>query len=1150
MNGDFSTLRFDSKKRFAKVMHQQGRVMTDADLNEASAIAAYFDETERIDVIGQSGTPAHDAAFLIAKPDGSPAGATPWAQLSLTTGRYYVDGKMVELFPNSDGSLPLLSQQNVTQPTVAGNYWAVLEAYERYVSPTEDSDIVEEALRGPDTSGRTRFEWRVKLVADAGATDCDSTPGYQPRSSFGTMSAFAPTVTAASDPCETPNIGGYQGLENQLYRIEVHNGTADAGGLSIKWSRENGSLLSQIGTVDSVQKLVQVLQPGHDSKTGFQSAMFVEALSQQDLHDATSGALATVVTSTDEQEVEVTNWADLGGKAVQGNFLRGWHGYITAVAMGTAIPIDDKGLTITFGAGTLVKGDYWIVPARAISGNVIWPMNGAVAKQLPPFGTKVSSAVLGLYSLSASKWTMLSDCRNIFYPLTELERFVYVSGDGQEAMPGFPITGDLVVGVVNGPVPVLKAKIRWTVVQGSIAISLPAVQNLTTGSTLTDLTGADGMSRVRVTQINSEHVAIKAELLGSGGNPVETPIIFNLNESKASMVSYDPLAGCNTLQGKTTVQMAIDRLASIRRMQLLGGDTQVAYHDPAVANAFLPLPESLRVRVASLCGPVPNATVTFAVVNGVPPYSPGTLAEIAPEGSTAYVTTLNVQTDANGVAACQWKPTFGVAQPQRVQATFASDGFATTETIYFDYQSLAAKDIAFTPHCTVLNAATTVQQALDTLCNNLGHGGCEFTVGQGGQFPDLPTAVAAVLPKNYLSVTLCLLPSPKPYSLSKQLDLGSKPNMNLEIHGGGPLTNLQVKGGGITVRQFGGFTLRNLHIQFQDDISRVEVVGLQQFEIDHCQIERAVLKQKVPLVLAQNLQSIRISDSAFDARRSAWTSFLAQLAQINPNFALLWAPEVVTETSDLLAKRLAPFVSLAGADLDNTKSLLSKVLAQPGLKDSDYQAPIGLWQEAVGFMLGAKQADLPELTKRFVTEVSSAFKLVRAISGVGVILDPNADCWVESNDFSSLVSFSGQPISMNSDLLGKFFDATLKKLEISIAGNGRVTRLTNNSFDAIVFGQSLFDWMNTPPKPKDSVAWPQAIHASGNDFRVGTSGLFAFAAHVTNNQFAAEISGDAAWVAATQFVPVANVGFAGAIKASTKTNLAAYKPINAITISP
>ena len=69
---------------------QQGRVQLDADWNEQVDIAAYLDETTRVDVIGRCGIPVNAAGFEVGPtPDG--------LDLALSPGRAYVDGILCEL---------------------------------------------------------------------------------------------------------------------------------------------------------------------------------------------------------------------------------------------------------------------------------------------------------------------------------------------------------------------------------------------------------------------------------------------------------------------------------------------------------------------------------------------------------------------------------------------------------------------------------------------------------------------------------------------------------------------------------------------------------------------------------------------------------------------------------------------------------------------------------------------------------------------------------------------------------------------------------------------------------------------------------------------------------------------------------------------
>jgi Family of unknown function (DUF6519) len=62
-------------------------------------------------------------------------------------------------------------------------------------------------------------------------------------------------VAPVDDPCELPPTGGYRGLENQLYRVEIHNPGQPGAGATFKWSRENASVGSRVASIISGTEL-------------------------------------------------------------------------------------------------------------------------------------------------------------------------------------------------------------------------------------------------------------------------------------------------------------------------------------------------------------------------------------------------------------------------------------------------------------------------------------------------------------------------------------------------------------------------------------------------------------------------------------------------------------------------------------------------------------------------------------------------------------------------------------------------------------------------------------------------------------------------------------------------------------------------------
>jgi hypothetical protein len=97
MPADISRRTFEADKHYAGVVAQQGRVVSDADLNEQLEIAQHRTDTEAVDVIGACGVPKFLDSFRIdLTPDGS--------DLTVSPGRIYVDGLLCE---SEAGTLPL-----------------------------------------------------------------------------------------------------------------------------------------------------------------------------------------------------------------------------------------------------------------------------------------------------------------------------------------------------------------------------------------------------------------------------------------------------------------------------------------------------------------------------------------------------------------------------------------------------------------------------------------------------------------------------------------------------------------------------------------------------------------------------------------------------------------------------------------------------------------------------------------------------------------------------------------------------------------------------------------------------------------------------------------------------------------------------------
>jgi hypothetical protein len=481
MKGDFTRNTFRRNRHYNAVLMQQGRVQLDADFNEQQAIRQYHDQRAAADVIGASGTPQDDPGFAIS------VGAD--SQLRIGAGRYYVDGILVENEaavsfadqPNLSGVAGLpdaLADENA----VAGLVY--LDVWERLITPHDDPLIREQALGGPDTALRSQVVWQVRvlplpsvqfsaaeraevreaarrwrdageallnadesnlterrrefgaarraLVAELEATGltCDAPfPERDRLRSLSTGQMNAHTTRSEDDEdnsCLLPPQAGYQGLENQLYRVEIHTG-GNRANATFKWSRENGSVVARITNVDGSQ--VTVDSTGRDPVLGFSNSDWVEITGENSVEAPSPGALHQIdVVDPATGLVTLKSAPDVSGMGDELR-IRRWDMTGTAAEVGGGIPLSgewtplEKGIKVQFSAGQYRPGDYWLIPARTATGEIEWPPfetpNNAPEAQAP-HGVRHHFADLAIVLSGSNNTFLAADCRRLFPPLTDL----------------------------------------------------------------------------------------------------------------------------------------------------------------------------------------------------------------------------------------------------------------------------------------------------------------------------------------------------------------------------------------------------------------------------------------------------------------------------------------------------------------------------------------------------------------------------------------------------------------------------------------------------------------------------------------------------------------------------------------------------------
>lgn len=462
MGADISRVRFEPLRDFAGVVLQQGRLLLDADFNEQVEIIGRRLRAETCDLTSFGPDPARQGVAWVPRqtPDAFRVQATG-GTFTIGRGRMYVDGLLAEnhgLPPATFDRLLSERARGTDTPYEQQPYWPTpdalpaggahlvyLDVWLREVTHLEDPKVVEVAV-GVDTSARTQTVWQVRVLPNIGSATCASPdadiPGWVDLTapSGGRLTTATVAVAEEDDPCELPPTAGYRGLENQTYRIEVHDGGAP-GTATFKWSRDNGSVALPVVEMVS-PTILRLASLGRDDVLRVSTGDWVEILDDRrelnrlpgvlrkvTVDDAQrtitfAGALPTDLRPANPNEaaarhLRVRRW-DQSGKVKSGAGATlvdldaaGSTGLITIPATPTTQVVLEHGVAVSFSlaaTGTRFRsGDHWIVAARTGDTSV------EILDAAPPLGIHHHYARLGTVTFPSAE----TDCRRLWPPLSE-----------------------------------------------------------------------------------------------------------------------------------------------------------------------------------------------------------------------------------------------------------------------------------------------------------------------------------------------------------------------------------------------------------------------------------------------------------------------------------------------------------------------------------------------------------------------------------------------------------------------------------------------------------------------------------------------------------------------------------------------------------
>lgn len=334
-----------------------------------------------------------------------------------------------------------------------------LDVWKRHITAIEDPEAREVALGGPDTATRIQTIAQVKILRNVGNIHCsdDVQEWNEEIAPSGGRLKTKPTVgTEPEYPCLIAEGGGYRGLENRLYRVEIHEG-GDLGKATFKWSRDNGStayeikdFIEDVGDPTKVFK-VKLKQIGRDEILKIKKDDWLEISGDEtDLHVEKAGTIAQIVVEVDEAQQILTLSEDVASHKDETHpKARRWDTGLNTVTPPTLtadgpIKLED-GIEIYFSGNNFKVGDYWVFDARTSTGKI------DELDYEPPRGIKHHYCKLALVKWHKDGPVEIEDCRKEFPPLTEIEKgegcctvVVHPGEDIQAALDALPESGGCV----------------------------------------------------------------------------------------------------------------------------------------------------------------------------------------------------------------------------------------------------------------------------------------------------------------------------------------------------------------------------------------------------------------------------------------------------------------------------------------------------------------------------------------------------------------------------------------------------------------------------------------------------------------------------------------------------------------------------------
>ncbi len=239
MKTQISRWSHEPGKRRSGIYQQQGRMISDADLNELMELLRRRVDDALGEVVGSGGPRANDPGLVAA-------GA------KLRRGVLYAEGVRGRLEPSAsavianDGTFALEAQADFPSPQPlpnTGEQTLYADLWDLSATALQDPAQLDPGLHGADTCTRTHTLVQVKWCAK---TIDPLTDAKNPRQGDARLGLAIREGSSDPDPCDpcAEEVALDKRIGNYLFRVEVHDVKGDANApseITLKWSSENGA---------------------------------------------------------------------------------------------------------------------------------------------------------------------------------------------------------------------------------------------------------------------------------------------------------------------------------------------------------------------------------------------------------------------------------------------------------------------------------------------------------------------------------------------------------------------------------------------------------------------------------------------------------------------------------------------------------------------------------------------------------------------------------------------------------------------------------------------------------------------------------------------------------------------------------------------